>query len=189
MLYDIKRKILNKDELKNSKEYKDLAYDLESFIIDNCYPAEMDGYDVEKSEFAGKIALRNILYDEYESEFVSTRLRPILVCLGIPEALKGFRMLETLVLECAKCLLESKQYRLNLVYPVVAERFGITAHNCERLCRYACSFAKPDAKFSLNYPMLESLSHRTVESVTVKELVDLLVWYLVDKCSFNRKKF
>lgn len=187
MLYDTEKKILNKEKKRNSEEYKDLAYDLESFIIDNCYPTNRSDNDAIRLEYDGKINLKNKLCEEYERDFVFSRIRPVLVSLEIPEALKGFRMLELLVLECARCMLEQRSYRMTLIYPVVAQYFGITAHNCERLCRYACSFARPDIKFALKYPDLESLTHRTVENVTVKELVDLLVWYIIEKCSFKQK--
>lgn len=185
MLYDIEKITAKIGKTQKSAEYKDLVYDLESFIIDYCYPMEDDD-SVNISSY-GKTNLRNKLYDDYERSFVCTKLKPVLSALEIPESVKGFRLVEMLVLECARITLSGCTYKMKDVYPTVAEQFGISAHNCERLCRYACAFAKPDAGFSVKYPALEELTHRTVEEVTVKELVDILVWYIICECNFKRK--
>ncbi|MBE6681419.1 MAG: hypothetical protein E7600_03935 [Ruminococcaceae bacterium] len=191
MLYDLEKTRAKIEEIHKSDEYKKLVYDLESFIIDYCYPIQ-DDYDfseTEKSDFIGKINLRNRIAEDGERGFVFTKLRPVLISLQIPESVKGFRLLEMLVLECVRITLSQGSYKMKDVYPVVAKKFGINAHNCERLCRYACTFAKPTANFALKYPSLEELTHRTVEDVTVKELVDILVWYLICECNFKRKTY
>ena len=184
MLYNPEKTLLKMEKNSKKEEYCDLVYDLESFIIDNCYPKDSENC-VSKQEHNGKMQLHKKLTDEKQLEFVISKLRPILTSLEIPESLKGFRMLEFLVYECAKSALLKNGYSMTEIYPVVAEQFGITAHNCERLCRYACSFAKPSHSFIYKYPCLESLSHRTVEKVTVKELADLLVWYLINRCGYK----
>lgn len=191
MLYDLEKTKAKIEEIHKSDEYKNLVYDLESFIIDYCYPLqdELQDTESESTDYAGKMALRNKIAYESEKGFVFTKLRPVLVALGIPESVKGFRLLEMLVLECVRITLSQGSYKMKDVYPVVAKKFGINAHNCERLCRYACMFAKPTAGFALKYPSLEELTHRTVEDVTVKELVDILVWYLICECNFKRKTY
>lgn len=185
MLYDIERTIAKLDKNYKSDEYRRLVYDLESFIIDNCHDDEVN--DIELLERQGKLQLKNAVTYEYEKNFVFSKLRPVLVSLGIQESVKGFRMIQMLVLECAKRTLDGKDYHMMEIYPIVAERFDINAHNCERLCRYACDNAKPTLRFANKYPSLEELTHRTFEKVTVKELVDILVRYLITECKFRRK--
>ena len=73
------------------------------------------------------------------------------------------------------------------VYSVVANDFGITSHNCERLCRYACNEVVADREFAKRYPCFEQLTHRTYERVTVKELVDLLSGYVITKCNVRNR--
>lgn len=187
MLYDIERTIAKLDKNYKSDEYLRLVYDLESFIIDNCHNDGSE--DIEQLEREGKLQLRSVVVHEYEKNFAYAKLRPVLVSLGIQESVKGFRMLQMLVLECAKRTLDGKTYQMMEIYPIVAEDFGINAHNCERLCRYACDYAKPTLRFANKYPSLEELCHRTYEKVTVKELVDLLVRYLITDCKFRRKSF
>jgi hypothetical protein len=70
------------------------------------------------------------------------------------------------------------------VYKEASQRFGINAHNAERLCRYACDYVNVTRNAISAYPFLEQLTHRTVENVTVKELVDVLVRYVITKCRF-----
>lgn len=185
MLFDIEKTAKRLDEARNDKLYKDLVYDLESFIIDLCY-SDCDT-DASKQAYNGKISLVNSVINEKETSKVFSKLRPILVDLGIREEIKGFRLLETMVLEAARCVQSGKTYYMKSLYPAVAEIFGISAHNCERLCRYACSFIEIPDDFSARYPYLEEITHRTYEKVTVKELVDTLANYLVFRCKFKSK--
>ena len=185
MLFDIEKTAGRIVETRNEKSYKDLVYDLESFIIDLCY-GDSDT-DASKQAYYGKINLVNSVINEKETSKVFTRLRPILADLGIREEIKGFRLLETLVLEAARCIQSGNTYYMKTLYPLVAQKFGISAHNCERLCRYACSFIEIPDDFSSKYPFLDEITHRTYEKVTVKELVDTLANYLVFRCKFRSK--
>ena len=182
MLYDIERTIKMMDKAAGSDEYKDLVYDLESFIIDLAFDDDGDGVNPEKQSYLGKLELMNQVRDQREGEKVFAKIRPVLVHLGIPEGIKGFRLLEACVLEAARLAVSGKDYRMKDVYPVVARQFSINSHNCERLCRYACLSVNPDRAFAQKYPFFEELTHRTYEQVTVKELVDLLVKYVLLKC-------
>ena len=51
--------------------------------------------------------------------------------------------------------------------------------------RYACKGVVPSREFSQKYPFFEVLTHRTYEEVTVKELVDILVKYVITKCNLR----
>ena len=115
-------------------------------------------------------------------------IRPVLCELGIPESVKGFRLLEECVLEAARKTVSGDAYLMMDIYPIVASKFDITPHNAERLCRYACDYVTPTRMSVRKYPFLEPLTHRTYENVTVKELVDLLVSYVAVKCKFKKKR-
>lgn len=189
MLYDIERKIKSTEKNVKSEEYKKLLYELESYIIELTYNADensSDG-DAEKQSYIGKKELAAKVLDENESIKVYSKIRPILLKLGIPEGNKGFRLLEACVLEASRRTVETGTYRMKDVYPVVAKQFSITPHNCERLCRYACDSAMPDREFAKSYPVFEILTHRTYEKVTVRELVDLLVCYIVSRCNIRNR--
>lgn len=185
MLTDIEKAALRIEETRNDKLYKDLVYDLESFIIDLCY-GDCDT-DASKQAYNGKVSLVNSVINEKETSKVFARLRPILSELGIREEIKGFRLIESLVLEAARCIQAGKTYYMKTLYPAVASIYGISSHNCERLCRYACSFIEIPDDFSAKYPYLDEITHRTYEKVTVKELVDTLANYLVFRCKFKSK--
>lgn len=185
MLIDIEKTAERIERERNDRSYKDLVYDLESFIIDLFY-GESDS-DAVKQAYNGKISLVGSVINEKETAKVFSKIRPILVELGMREEIKGFRLIETLVLEAARCIQSGKTYYMKTLYPIVAQRFGISAHNCERLCRYACTFIEIPRDFSIKYPFLDEITHRTYEKVTVKELVDILANYLVFKCKFKSK--
>lgn len=184
MLYDIERTIKRMKDDREADEYKDLVYDLESFIIDMSFSQD-DENDIQKRSYLGKMELVGRVLDEKESEKVFSKIRPVLLKLGIHESIKGFRLLEMCALVASRITLSGRAYQMKDVYPVVAEKFGITAHNCERLCRYACKGIVPTREFSQKYPFFEVLTHRTYEEVTVKELVDMLVKYVVAKCNLR----
>ena len=190
MLYDIERKIKSVGKNVNSDSYKELLYDLESYIIELIYASDDDDCesDAEKQSYIGKRELVNKVLDENENTKVCSRIRPVLLKLGIHEGNKGFRLIEACVLEAARQTIENGNSRMKDVYPVVAKAFSITAHNCERLCRYACDEAQPDREFARSYPFFEELTHRTYEKVTVKELVDLLVSYVLAKCNLRDRR-
>lgn len=175
MLYDIERTIKRMEEKYKSKEYRDLVYDLESFIIDLGFDGEQKGQDENisiKENSEQKVLEQNI------KKAVYTELRRILTDLEINENLKGFRILEECIFQALMFSLNNQSYRMMDIYPLAAEKFGINAHNAERLCRYACSYIKVTKRFALKYPLIESITHRTYEKVTVKELCDLLVYYI-----------
>ena len=186
MLYDIERTIKRINKEENSDEYKDLVYDLESFIIDS-YFSEEDKTDIQRQSYLGKVELVGIIHAEKEAERVFSRIRPVLLQLGMHECVKGFRLIERCVLEAVRISASGKTYRMKDIYPVVATHFSITAHNCERLCRYACKGIVPTKDLLHKYPFFEELTHRTYEEVTVKELVDILVKYLIVKHGFRTK--
>ena len=188
MLYDIERTIRKLDKNSASDEYKDLVYDLESFIIDIAFDEESENENPEKQSYLGKLELVNQVRDKREGEKVFSKIRPILVSLGIHEGVKGFRLIEACALEAARQKLSVGDYRMKDVYGVVAKHYSINAHNCERLCRYACLSVNPDRAFAQKYPFFEELTHRTYENVTVKELVDLLVRYVLSKCSIRLRQ-
>lgn len=183
MLYDIERKIKQTEKDVKSDSYKELLYDLESYIIELSYAADNCECDAERQAYIGKKELVNKVLDESESIKVHSRIRPILLKLGLREGNKGFRLLEACVLEASRQTVECGGYRMKDVYPVVAKQFNITAHNCERLCRYACDEAEPNKDFARSHPYFEELTHRTYEKVTVKELMDILVAYALAKCN------
>jgi hypothetical protein len=162
------------------------VYDLESFIIDVSFDEENE--NPEKQSYLGKLELVNAVRDKREGEIVFSKIRPILVNLGIHEGVKGFRLIEACVLEAAREKLARGTYIMKHVYSVVAKNNSINAHNCERLCRYACLSACPNRTFAQKYPFFEELTHRTYENVTVKELVDLLVRYVLSKCIVRLKQ-
>ena len=189
MLYDIERKIRMTENNIKSDNYKDLLYDLESYIIELSYESDdcMLESDAQKQSYIGKRELVNKVLDENESIKVYSKIRPVLLKLGIREGNKGFRLLACCTLEASRRIVESGSYRMKDVYGVVAHDFGITAHNCERLCRYACNEVMPDREFAKRYPYFEELTHRTYERVTVKELVDLLSGYAIAKCNVRNR--
>ncbi len=187
MLHDVERKIKKINNTAKSDEYKDLVYDLESFIIDMTY-SDGGKENVDRQSYLGKIELVGQVLDEREKEKVFSRIRPILVKLGIHESIKGFRLIENCVLEASRLSAGGIEYKMKDVYPIVAKAFGITSHNCERLCRYACKGIVPTKEFSLKYPFFEELTHRTYEEITVKELVDILVKYVLVKCNFRNRQ-
>ena len=176
MLFDIERTIKKMDKNIKSDEYKDLVYDLESFIIDYSYDNgdALSSNDAERQSYLGKIELVNKVLDERESEKVFIKIRPVLLQLGINEGVTGFRLLEGCVLEAARMIVTFGTYKMKDIYPIVAKNNSITAHNCERLCRYACGNIVPGKEFARKYPFFEALTHRTYEAVTVKELVDVI---------------
>ncbi|MBQ7399901.1 MAG: hypothetical protein IJW06_05540 [Clostridia bacterium] len=184
MLYDIERTIKRMKDTKDGDEYKDLVYDLESFIIDMSFP-EDDENGAQKRSYLGKIELVGKVLDEKETEKVFSKIRPVLLQLGIHECIKGFRLIEMCTLEAARIASSERTYQMKDIYPIVAKKFGITAHNCERLCRYACRGIVPSRDFAQKFPFFEELTHRTYEEVTVKELVDILVKYIIVKCNFR----
>lgn len=180
MLYDIEKLFENEEKKKNSEQYKKLVYDLESYIIDCCFEGEGEDEIFDDFESA-KSALSEIK----ACERAFSLIRPILCELDMRESNKGFRMTEMLIYECVKTALAKEPYYISELFPIVAKRFSTSAHNCERLCRYACGFAKPTLSFAGKYPSLEVLTHRTYEKVTVKELCDALVRYLLEDCDFK----
>ena len=175
MLYDIERTIKRMEQKYKSKEYRDLVYDLESYIIDLGFDAKSD--DANKLQDT-KDELCEKLSEQKFSDAVFGELRKILLDLEINENLKGFRVLEQCIYEALKLSLNNKPYRMMDIYPVAAQKFNINAHNAERLCRYACSYINVTKRFALKYPEIEAITHRTYENVTVKELCDLLVYYI-----------
>lgn len=174
MLYDIERTIKRMEEKYKSKEYRDLVYDLESFIIDLGFDGEKIN---EKSQSTKETVMRKVLEDNIQ-QAVYSEVRKILTDLEINENLKGFRILEECIFRALMLSLNNQSYRMMDIYPLAAEKFGINAHNAERLCRYACSYIKVTKRFAVKYPLIESITHRTYENVTVKELCDLLVYYI-----------
>ncbi len=189
MLYNLERKIKRDNEIENSREYKDLVYDLESFLIDMSYPLEQENEQIEakKQEHRGKIEIANAVINELEQKNVVSLIHPVLIELGIPQSIKGFRILESCVLEGARMYLQSRSLMMMEIYSIVASQYNITAHNAERLCRYACDYVNPTRQAVKKFPFLEPLTHRTYENVTVKELVDLLVEYSLRNCRFRSK--
>ncbi len=187
MLYDIEKSIKRMNGKYKSDEYRELVYDLESFIIDLVYENENADSSAERQSYLGKVELVNKVLEEKEEETVFSAIRPILCGLGVNESVKGFRLIEYCVLEAARRTSEGKGYIMKDIYPVAASKFGITAHNCERLCRYACESITPTVSFARKHPFFEELTHRTYEAVTVKEIVDLLVKYVLIKYSFRVK--
>lgn len=178
MLYDIERTIKRMEQKYKSKEYRDLVYDLESYIIDL-------GFDSDKQNFQNDVDTKEIqsknLTEQKICDAVYSELRKILIDLEISENLKGFRVLEECIFQALMLSLASKEYRMMDIYPIAAAKFNINAHNAERLCRYACSYINVTKRFAQKYPLMESITHRTYEKVTVKELCDLLVYYITKK--------
>lgn len=188
MLYDIEKSIKRLDNSRKSDDYKNLVYDLESFIIDITYKEEDESVcSAEKQSYLGKVELVNKVLDEHEEKLVFSRIRPVLSELGIRETVKGYRLMECCILEASRKIVNDGRYVMKEIYPNVAKSFGISAHNCERLCRYACSNIKPTAYFARKYPFFEELTHRTYENVTVKEIVDIFAKYVVLKCNIRPK--
>ena len=187
MLCDIERTIKRIKDREEDNEYKKLVYDLESFIIDMSFETSKE-IDVNKQSYLGKIELSEKLILEKEKEIVFSKIRPILLCLGVHENIKGFRMLEMCTLVASRMILSDKTYQMKQIYPLVAKEFDISAHNCERLCRYALKGIVPSREFSQKFPFFEELTHRTYEEVTVKELVDILVKFVVTKCNLKSLK-
>ncbi len=183
MLYDIKKSIEQIDKRRKNEEYRDLAYELESFIID--YSSNGDVSFTDDKD--GKLLLAQKVLDESEHMKVFSRIRPVLIRLGVNEGLKGFRIIETCVVEALRIYQDCGMFSMKDVFPSVADRFGISAENCERLCRYACKDIIPTREFALEYPFFEALTHRTYEPVTVKELVETLVHYVHLECNFTSR--
>lgn len=172
--------ISQKEKTLDDNEFKNLVYELESFIIDSFY-------DDKENSNASKTSLLLQLVDEKEKSFVHSKISPVLVCLGIQESVGGFRLLVHCVLEAARNVLSGKSLVMRDVYLAVSNKHGISKNNCERQCRYACSHICFDKSFALNFPYLEGLTHRTFEKITVKELVESLCSYLVVECKFKTK--
>lgn len=183
MLYNIKKSIKQIDDRRKNKEYRDLAYELESFIID--YSSNDNGSFTDDKE--GKLLLAQKVLDESEHMKVFSRIRPVLIRLGINEGLKGFRLLEACVVEALRIYQNCGVFSMKDVFPSVADKFGISSVNCERLCRYACKDIIPTRDFAMEYPFFEALTHRTYEPVTVKELVETLVNYVHLECNFTSR--
>lgn len=186
-MFDIERTIKRIKDREEDAEYKNLVYDLESFIIDMSFDEACES-DVGKMSHIGKMELAEKLFLEKEKEVVFSRIRPVLICLGVRENIKGFRMLEMCTLEASRMALAGKAYQMKQIYPLVAKNFDISAHNCERLCRYALKGIVPSRELSQKFPFFEELTHRTYEEVTVKELVDILVKYVLLKCNLKSIK-
>ncbi len=175
------------NEKYNSKEYKDLVYDLESCIIDMYYPESKENDTGKVQAARGKAKIASVMLDEIEEKRVFETVRPILVELGITPSVKGMRIIERCVIECARLAVENKRYNMSEIYETAGKFFSITPHNAERLARYACDKVRPTRNIVIKYPFLEVLTHRTVENVTVKELCDVLVRYVVVKCKFRQR--
>lgn len=166
---------------------KNLAYAVESFVIDYF---DRDDADGRKLNFYAMSRMRSGFFDseslfDYERYVVTTKVRPILLGLGIPESVKGFRLLSLVILGCVNLSLDGKGYKMNEVYLDASEKAGISKTRCERLCRYAVTFAKASYDFVAKYPSLSELTHRTVEGITVKELCDIITWYLIRECKIR----
>lgn len=183
MLYNIKKSIEQIDKRRKDEEYRLLAYELESFIIDY---SSADG-EMPMDDKSGKLLLAQRVLDQSELMKVFAKIRPVLIHLGMNEGLKGFRLIEACVLEALRLLQSRGTFSMKEVYPAVAERFGINTDNCERLCRYACRDIIPTRDFAVRYPFFEALTHRTYESVTVKELIEALADYVHKECCFTSK--
>ena len=177
---DLEKHVANKEKMFSDNDFKDLVYDLESFIIDSFY-------DNEGKQENSKCSLVLKLVDEKERAFVYSSVSPILVSLGIHESVFGFRLLLACVLEAARCILTGKSLVMKEIYKAVSSLYGISVNNCERLCRYACSHISISRGFSQAYPYLEGLTHRTFEKITVKELVESLCSYLIVECKFKTR--
>ena len=170
-----------KDDKQTDKVFKDLIYDLESFVIDTFYDHEVSS---EKKSFE---LLSKKLTDEKEHTFVFSKLRPVLVCLGIREQTGGFRLIEECVLHAVRMKMEGKEIIMKQIYETVSAKNNLSSYNCERMCRYACKSIHLTSDFVREYPFLESLTHRTYEKITVKELVENLTYYLIIECKFKTK--
>jgi len=182
MLYDASKLAKKRLDKRLSREYMDIVYDIESYVIDMTGDDSRTSPSKQARRGAELVALD--VYDEYERKNVCFHVGAILSSLGVPQSIKGFRILEECVLVSARLVKKGLPYHMSEVYKEVSERFGINAHNAERLCRYACDYVNPSRNAICAYPFLEQLTHRTVENVTVKELVDVLVRYVITKCRF-----
>lgn len=186
MLQNVEKMIENLHKNQTDKQYLDIIYDIESFLIDLWY--ENCESDPVKQSKIGKIVLSEKALEQNEHLKISSKLRPLLRELGIGPQVKGLHMLEMCTLEAVRAKSVSENYYIKDVYLIVSKKFCTTPSNCERLCRYACSKIEFPADFGKKYPYLESLTHRTYEKVTVKELVDALSNYLIYKHKFKSKK-
>ncbi len=187
MLRDTDREQQYLKEREKTKQYKDLAYDIESYLIDLMYASSerIEDSDALLQENEGRRLVTKHILTGKESEKVQKCLCEVMVQMGIPRNIKGFRILQDCVEECVKQRINNKQYMLKDVYPVLAQKHNITDNNAEKLCRYACTFIDTAKVRENNLQIYGTLGRRTVENITLREVVDVLVDYVVKKNKFK----
>ena len=189
MLYDIDRTLEKIKKDRESNEFCDLVYDVESYVIDLMYAGDERIRDInpEKQEKKGRARVCEYIINEKEYTQVIAVLTPVLCELGIPRQIKGFRILEDCVLEAAREVINRRPYYMMNIYPKVAQKYGITPNNAEKLCRYACKCITVNRSTIAKYPFVEALTRREYEAITLKEAIDVLVNFVVENCKFKAK--
>lgn len=185
MLYDLDRCVAEYSDRGESRRMCDLAYDIESYVIDVMY-AE-NHVSPAAQEKKGRCRMAELIISENERKKLLSFLTPLLCDMGIPRQLKGFRMLEDCVIEASQCLINNKPYYLRNMYPIIAEKYGITENNAEKLCRYACGCINIERRCIVKYPLLDSLTRKSYESVTLGETVEVLTKIVAEKLKIRKK--
>ena len=185
MLYDIDRKNEYIGSLKNDRKMRDLVYDIESYIIDSIYSLSEEEQNPVLQEQKGRSMVCDYIVDENEKSRIIAVLQPIMDKMGIPQSIKGYRMLQSCVIICVRQAINKRQYLLKDVYPMLAKEYSVSSNNAEKLCRYACSYINISRQLSDKYPVHERLTRREYEDITLKQTVDVLVKYTIKNCKFE----
>ncbi len=189
MLRDPDREKQYHNEREKTKSYQDLAYDIESYLIDLMYASSerIEDNDGAFQENVGRKLVTKQILTAKESEKVQKCLCEVMQQMGMPRNIKGFRLLQDCVEECIRQKINNKQYMLKDVYPILAQKYNITPNNAEKLCRYACTFTDTEIIRKNNIVIYETLGRRTVENITLREIVDVLVEYVMKKYKFRSR--
>lgn len=170
-------------EREKARQYRDLAYDVESFLIDLVYHSgeAVDPDDIVKQEIIGKEKVKGQVLNDKKTEKMRKCLVDVLLQMGIPNNLKGFRLLIDCVVDCVNQNIVSGRHLLKNAYPVLAEKYSISKNGAEKLIRYACAFVDVKKIKQSNKQIYGILSRRTVENITLLEVVNVLMEYLMKK--------
>ena len=190
MLYDIDKTLELMSKTRKSREFCDLVYDVESYLIDLVYAENesIENINPVVQEKKGKAKVCEYIISEKENQRMRALLDPVMTELGIPKQIKGYRMLQDCIMIASREAVNNRPYYLMNVYPVLASEYNISVNNAEKLCRYACGSIQVGRLTVDNYPFLDVLARKQYENITLKETVDVLVKYVVSNCKLITKK-
>jgi len=188
MLYDIDKTLHIVKENRRNRDFCDLVYDVESYIIDLMYVGgDRLSETALSQEIKGRAKLSNLMMSEKERENAFSVLCEVMCELGVPRQIKGFRLLCDCILEAVKEKINNRPYYLMNIYPVLSQKYRVSVNNAEKLCRYACNYINISRSIIAKYPCLEVLTRRSYESITLKETVEVMTSYVIKNCKIKTR--